>query len=87
MTGRKPVVFLAEFDDGEMHACRAADDMEIVNRPMCGKVAAYRSQGESGTFVCDACIPLLAAALGIDPDDFARRLEAVKSGRDDPDGS
>jgi hypothetical protein len=87
VTEPRPLVFLAEFDDGEIHACRRADDIEVVSRPMCGKSAVYRSKGESGTFVCDACIPLLAVELGLDPEEFLSRLQALKSGLDDPDGS
>lgn len=80
---RETAVFLAEFEDGEIHACRSADDVEIVSRPMCGKPVAYRSKGTPETFVCEACIPLLAVELGIDPAEFGAKLERLR-GLDEP---
>ncbi len=57
-------------NDGRMHGFRVLDDGEPSPTALCGAGVRARGYGDDDTPVCESCLPLVAAELGLPTDAF-----------------
>lgn len=70
------VVSLALFSDTLTHASRVTADGGM--RPLCGANVQHVSAGGDSNFVCDSCIPLMLAELGVAPEEVDTLVAEMK---------